>query len=39
MTEFSFTLHKTDGAARLGTVRTLHGDIRTRTSFWATLIT
>src|SRR5436190_4459013 len=29
MTEFSFTLHKTDGAARLGTVRTLHGDIRT----------
>ena len=31
MTEFSFTLHKTDGAARLGTVRTLHGDIRTPT--------
>ncbi|MGB9141484.1 MAG: tRNA guanosine(34) transglycosylase Tgt [Aestuariivirga sp.] len=29
MTEFSFSLHKTDGAARLGTVRTLHGDIRT----------
>ncbi len=29
MTEFSFTLHKTDGQARLGTVRTLHGDIRT----------
>jgi queuine tRNA-ribosyltransferase len=29
MTEFSFTLHKTDGAARLGTVRTLHGEIRT----------
>src|SRR5688572_1193286 len=29
MTEFSFTLHKTQGAARLGTVRTLYGDIRT----------
>ena len=29
MTEFSFTLHMTNGAARLGTVRTLHGDIRT----------
>ena len=29
MTEFSFTLHKTDGGARLGTVSTLHGDIRT----------
>ncbi len=29
MSEFSFTLHKTDGTARLGTVRTLHGDIRT----------
>ena len=29
MTEFSFALHKTDGAARLGTVHTLHGDIRT----------
>ena len=29
MTEFSFSLHKADGAARLGTVRTLHGDIRT----------
>ncbi len=29
MTEFSFTLHKTDGSARLGTVSTLHGDIRT----------
>ena len=28
-TEFSFTLHATDGAARLGTVQTLHGDIRT----------
>ncbi len=27
--EFSFALHKTDGGARLGTVRTLHGDIRT----------
>ena len=29
MTEFSFSLHKTDGQARLGTVHTLHGDIRT----------
>ena len=29
MTEFSFSLHKADGAARLGTVCTLHGDIRT----------
>ena len=29
MTDFSFALRKTDGAARLGTVRTLHGDIRT----------
>ncbi len=29
MTKFSFSLHKTDGAARLGTVHTLHGDIRT----------
>ena len=28
-TEFGFTLHGTDGAARLGTVHTLHGDIRT----------
>ena len=28
-TEFSFTLHKTDGLARRGTVRTAHGDIRT----------
>ena len=27
--EFSFTLHANDGAARLGTVHTLHGDIRT----------
>jgi hypothetical protein len=27
MTEFSFSLHKTDGAARLGTVRTPHGDM------------
>ena len=27
--EFSFTLHATDGAARLGTVDTLHGAIRT----------
>jgi queuine tRNA-ribosyltransferase len=27
--EFSFTLHKTDGAGRLGTIHTLHGDIRT----------
>ncbi|MFT3986731.1 tRNA guanosine(34) transglycosylase Tgt [Aestuariivirga sp.] len=27
--EFSFTLHKTDGSARRGTVHTLHGDIRT----------
>ena len=27
--EFSFTLHKTDGAARRGTVHTAHGDIRT----------
>jgi queuine tRNA-ribosyltransferase len=27
--EFSFTLHKKDGAARRGTVRTAHGDIRT----------
>jgi queuine tRNA-ribosyltransferase len=27
--KFQFTLHKTDGAARLGTVHTLHGDIRT----------
>ena len=27
--EFSFTLHGTDGAARLGTVHTLHGAIRT----------
>ena len=27
--EFSFTLHATDGAARLGTVHTLHGAIRT----------
>ena len=26
---FSFTLHATDGAARHGTVTTLHGDIRT----------
>ncbi|MFO0990849.1 MAG: tRNA guanosine(34) transglycosylase Tgt [Hyphomicrobiales bacterium] len=26
---FSFTLHATDGSARHGTVRTLHGDIRT----------
>jgi queuine tRNA-ribosyltransferase len=29
MTEFSFTLKKTDGAARLGTVHTGRGDIRT----------
>ena len=29
MTEFSFTLKKTDGAARLGTVHTRRGDIRT----------
>lgn len=29
MTEFGFTLHATDGAARRGTVHTLHGDIRT----------
>jgi queuine tRNA-ribosyltransferase len=29
MTEFSFTLRATDGQARLGTVHTLHGDIRT----------
>ena len=28
-TEFGFTLHGTDGIARLGTVHTLHGDIRT----------
>ena len=28
-TEFSFTLHKKDGMARRGTVKTLHGDIRT----------
>ena len=28
-TDFSFTLHKKDGAARRGTVRTAHGDIRT----------
>lgn len=28
-TEFGFTLHKTDGAARRGTVRTARGDIRT----------
>ena len=27
--KFDFTLHKTDGAARQGTVHTLHGDIRT----------
>ncbi len=27
--KFDFTLHKTDGAARRGTVQTLHGDIRT----------
>ncbi|MBC8037641.1 MAG: tRNA guanosine(34) transglycosylase Tgt [Rhizobiales bacterium] len=27
--EFSFSLHKTDGKARLGTVHTLHGEIRT----------
>ena len=27
--KFSFTLHATDGAARLGTVNTLHGAIRT----------
>ncbi len=27
--EFSFTLHKTDGQARRGTVHTAHGDIRT----------
>jgi len=26
---FDFTLHKTDGSARRGTVHTLHGDIRT----------
>jgi queuine tRNA-ribosyltransferase len=29
MTEFTFTLKKTDGAARLGTVHTGRGDIRT----------
>ncbi len=29
MTEFGFTLHAKDGAARLGSVHTLHGDIRT----------
>jgi queuine tRNA-ribosyltransferase len=29
MTEFGFTLHKTDGRARLGTVHTGRGDIRT----------
>ncbi|MEO6607080.1 MAG: tRNA-guanine transglycosylase, partial [Aestuariivirga sp.] len=28
-TEFSFTLHKTDGGARRGTVHTGRGDIRT----------
>ncbi len=27
--KFDFTLHKTDGAARRGTMHTLHGDIRT----------
>jgi queuine tRNA-ribosyltransferase len=27
--KFDFTLHNTDGAARRGTVHTLHGDIRT----------
>ena len=27
--KFDFTLHKTDGAARRGTVHTLHGEIRT----------
>jgi len=27
--KFDYTLHKTDGAARRGTVHTLHGDIRT----------
>jgi len=27
--KFHFTLHGTDGSARLGTVHTLHGDIRT----------
>jgi queuine tRNA-ribosyltransferase len=27
--KFDFTLHKTDGGARRGTVHTLHGDIRT----------
>lgn len=27
--DFHFTLHGTDGVARLGTVHTLHGDIRT----------
>ena len=27
--EFNFTLHGTDGNARLGTVHTLHGDVRT----------
>jgi queuine tRNA-ribosyltransferase len=29
MTEFSFTLKTTDGAARLGTVHTGRGDVRT----------
>jgi queuine tRNA-ribosyltransferase len=29
MKEFGFTLHRTDGAARLGTVQTGRGDIRT----------
>ena len=28
-TKFHFTLHGTDGVARLGTVHTRHGDIRT----------
>jgi len=27
--EFSFTLHKTDGLARLGTIQTAHGTVRT----------
>lgn len=29
MTHFRYTLHKTEGAARLGVVHTAHGDIRT----------
>ena len=29
MTGFSFTIHASDGAARAGTIRTAHGQIRT----------